>query len=330
MDYVIYDISHHHPVKDWSKAKDAPFLISKATQGTSYKYIDFTYDFIKNCEKYKIPYWLYTYLNKGDEIAQVNYMINCCKNKIGKYFVGYILDVEEDNSASAIKSALKYLSTFGYKTMLYTGHRDYEKYKEVINSLPNNCIWWEARYGTNDGKYHSESPCHSKVDLHQYTSNAKVSWLSGNVDANRLTGRVDLKWFTTPLSKASESITDKTLIENKKSVTEIAKEVIDGKWGYGTTRKKLLEEKGYDYEKVQKEVNRILESQKPSYYKKYTGKSLKIDEVFKAIGVPEKYRGDKTKRKPIAVKNGISNYKASATQNLKLIAFARKGTLKKV
>ena len=44
----------------------------------------------------------------------------------------------------------------------------------------------------------------------------------------------------------------------EKSVTEIAKEVIDGKWGNGETRKKKLESAGYDYETVQAKVNELL------------------------------------------------------------------------
>ena len=44
----------------------------------------------------------------------------------------------------------------------------------------------------------------------------------------------------------------------KKSIDEIALEVIDGKWGNGETRKKKLQAYGYSYNKVQKRVNEIL------------------------------------------------------------------------
>ena len=44
----------------------------------------------------------------------------------------------------------------------------------------------------------------------------------------------------------------------KKTVAEIAKEVINGKWGNGAERKKELEAAGYDYNAVQKEVNKQL------------------------------------------------------------------------
>ena len=44
----------------------------------------------------------------------------------------------------------------------------------------------------------------------------------------------------------------------KKSTTEIAKEVIAGKWGNGETRKQKLKAAGYDYNAVQAKVNELL------------------------------------------------------------------------
>lgn len=46
---------------------------------------------------------------------------------------------------------------------------------------------------------------------------------------------------------------------NKKTVTEIAKEVIQGKWGNGEDRKNRLTKAGYDYNAVQAEVNKMME-----------------------------------------------------------------------
>ena len=42
-----------------------------------------------------------------------------------------------------------------------------------------------------------------------------------------------------------------------KSVDELAREVLQGKWGNGAERKKRLEAAGYDYAAVQKKVNRL-------------------------------------------------------------------------
>lgn len=60
------DISHYHPVNNWTKAKEsAAFLISKATQGTSY--VDNTLEsFIAGCEKNKIPILAVQLHNKGE------------------------------------------------------------------------------------------------------------------------------------------------------------------------------------------------------------------------------------------------------------------------
>ncbi len=54
-----------------------------------------------------------------------------------------------------------------------------------------------------------------------------------------------------------------TIAEREKTITEIAKEVIDGKWGNGADRKRRLTEAGYDYDAVQAEVNRLLKGDKP-------------------------------------------------------------------
>lgn len=54
--------------------------------------------------------------------------------------------------------------------------------------------------------------------------------------------------------------------DSKKSIDEIAREVIDNKWGTGEDRKKRLTEAGYDYSAVQKRVNEILRGQQSSQH----------------------------------------------------------------
>ena len=49
-----------------------------------------------------------------------------------------------------------------------------------------------------------------------------------------------------------------------KSVDEIAREVIAGKWGSGEERKRRLTEAGYNYSEVQARVNQILKGDKPT------------------------------------------------------------------
>lgn len=54
------------------------------------------------------------------------------------------------------------------------------------------------------------------------------------------------------------TVSSTTTSSSKKSVTEIAKEVIQGKWGNGDERKKKLTAAGYNYAAVQNKVNELL------------------------------------------------------------------------
>lgn len=56
--------------------------------------------------------------------------------------------------------------------------------------------------------------------------------------------------------KAGTGTTKKT--QPKKSVHELALEVIDGKWDNGDERRRKLTDKGYDYNAVQREVNHLV------------------------------------------------------------------------
>jgi phenylpyruvate tautomerase PptA (4-oxalocrotonate tautomerase family) len=81
-------------------------------------------------------------------------------------------------------------------------------------------------------------------------------WGNGNTRKTKLTkagynyGEVQ--------AKVNELLSKKTTTTTKKSVTVIAKEVIQGKWGNGAERKKKLEQAGYNYTEVQKKVNQLL------------------------------------------------------------------------
>ena len=59
---------------------------------------------------------------------------------------------------------------------------------------------------------------------------------------------------TTTTTKPSTTTTK----SNLKSITVIAQEVIAGKWGSGDERKKKLTAAGYNYDAVQKEINKLL------------------------------------------------------------------------
>lgn len=61
-----------------------------------------------------------------------------------------------------------------------------------------------------------------------------------------------------PLYLNSTSTTATTPSNKKKTVQELAKEVIQGKWGNGAERKRRLTQAGYDYNAVQKTANKLV------------------------------------------------------------------------
>lgn len=241
------DISHYHPVLDWFVVKqNVGFLISKATQGT--EYTDPTLNsFIEGCEQNKTPYWLYTYLNKGSETTQTQFLLSQCQNRVGECFVGYVLDVEAGNDSSNIFQALQFLSDKAEKCMIYTAYKDYEKYGNILKTLPNNCAWWEARYGKNNGYYNESYPCHVNVDLHQYTDKGDCPGISGKADLNRLTGHKSLEWFIE--RKAGEKQEDAS-----ENIMDLVAKTMQNVYGGGERRKQLL---GSNYEAVQNVINHV-------------------------------------------------------------------------
>lgn len=96
------------------------------------------------------------------------------------------------------------------------------------------------------------------VGIVEKVSNNQITVIEGNYSdsVKRRTIAVNAKYirgYGVPKYSASTTTT-------KKSVTEVAKEVISGKWGNGDARKTALINAGYDYEAVQKKVNELLSS----------------------------------------------------------------------
>ena len=84
----------------------------------------------------------------------------------------------------------------------------------------------------------------------------QVGAFKEKANAENQAKKLETLGFTTFITtKGGQAVSLETA---KKSVTEIAKEVIKGKWGNGKLRQNKLKQAGYDYEAVQKEVNRLM------------------------------------------------------------------------
>ncbi len=117
---------------------------------------------------------------------------------------------------------------------------------------------------------------------------------------------------------------------SSKSVEEIAREVIVGKWGNGDDRKNRLTSAGYNYAEVQNAVNALCKNPtKPisniNYYPRYFGTSSSIVTALNTVGVASSFNN----RKKIAKANGITVYLGTAAQNIKLLNLLKQGKLVK-
>ena len=74
---------------------------------------------------------------------------------------------------------------------------------------------------------------------------------------------------------------------------------------------------------------RKCEKEKNTYYPRYNGNSSNLDIVLKSIGVPDKYLGSWSSRKPIAYANNMVNYTGSLFDNIAIMQLAKRGELKK-
>lgn len=325
------DVSENQGVIDWKRVKAAgvQFAILRSTKRSGAADGQLANN-ITGCKKNNIPFAFYKYsyatsvteaVNEVKRVVTVlaDHGVNPEKN------ITVWMDVE-DKIQKALSTAKlteivqafkKEVISAGFGFGLYMGKYDFEKGEVDVSAIGEPEVWLARYYDGYNVKQFTQNPNEkykpNVVNGHlcgwQWTSSGRVDGISGNVDMNVF---YDDKTFNASAPK--------------KSIEEIAKEVIDGKWSTGSERKKLLTNAGYDYVTVQAKVNQLLNP----YYGKYTGLSLMVDTVFKKVGVQAKYIGNKTARKPVAVANGIKNYKGTAAQNLSLISLAKKGKLKKV
>ena len=105
------------------------------------------------------------------------------------------------------------------------------------------------------------------------------------------------KWNETATTSTSASVSQTA----KKSVDELAKEVIAGKWGAGEERKKKLTAAGYNYSAVQNRVNELLSGKTPQ---------KSVDELAREV-IQGKWGNGEERRKKLTA----AGYNYSAVQN---------------
>lgn len=83
----------------------------------------------------------------------------------------------------------------------------------------------------------------------------QVGAFKNEVNAKKLATKLEDAGFATYITTKGAAA---VAVSAKKTVEQVAKEVIAGKWGTGSDRKTRLTKAGYDYAAVQKKVNELL------------------------------------------------------------------------
>lgn len=123
-------------------------------------------------------------------------------------------------------------------------------------------------------------------------------------------GKLTKKTATTKPSN-SENTKPSSSTGNKKSIDKIAKEVLAGKWGNGTDRKKKLIAAGYDYSAVQAKVNELLGGSKTNSTPKKS-----VEEIAREVIQGKWGNGEDRKKKLTAAGYDYSEVQKKVNQLL--------------
>ena len=120
--------------------------------------------------------------------------------------------------------------------------------------------------------------------IRQYSSTTYIQGYNGRLDVNKFYGDSEA-WdkYANPKGAKTEDSTQKP---PSKSISELATEVIAGKWGNGAERVNRLKSAGYDPEAVQSRVNAMLSSSSSSS----SSSAIKVGDSVKVIN-PIDYSG---------------------------------------
>lgn len=274
------DVSEFQGTINWNKVKSDGIEFAILKLGNIYDY-DANYKDSKFDTNYKnarangikIGAYIYNYCNTVDTLKKgLEWAIGKLDGR--KLDLPLYLDMEDKDIQGETKASLteqcnefaKYVESKGYRAGVYA-NVNWLKNELNPNDFDKDISVWVAQY-------YKECQYTGKYDIWQYASNGKVSGISGNCNMNYL--------YNEDIIKESGS-TENT---DKKSVDELAQEVIDGKWGDGEARKKKLEDAGYNYNAVQDRVNEMLAKPKKS-----------IAEVAKDVIAGKYGNGDNRKKK---------------------------------
>lgn len=231
------------------------FCIVKATEGTSYKNRYFTSHCDKVLNKKKLL-GAYHYANGGDVQKEADYFLAYVKKYIGKAVL--VLDWEAKNNPQFGKNDLEWCSKWCSYVKDKTGVRPviYVQKSAMLAVKKAGYRLWVAQYEDNNPTGYQAHPWNEGAytcTMRQYTSHGRLAGYDGELDLNKC-------YISASAWRSLAGKVKTTTTSTKKSVDAIAREVLAGKWGNGDSRESRLKAAGYDYDKVQARVNKLVKA----------------------------------------------------------------------
>ncbi len=259
MSYKGIDVSHYDGNINWRIVKEhIDFAILRLGWiGNTHHELDTKFEIYYNeCKREGIPIGIYVYnYCNTPETAKIgaNWAVNHLK---GKHIdLPVYIDMEDISIEHLGRKTLtdiciafnKVIQDAGYWAGVYANLNWYTNYlnKDIIKERYTT---WIADYGVSEDRFEGQ------YDMLQYSETGRVPGISSNVDMN-----IMYRDLINEI-KGSGTDPDPDPGTDKKTIEELAKEVIAGQWGSGEERKTRLTNAGYDYEAVQAKVNEILGS----------------------------------------------------------------------
>jgi lysozyme len=279
------DVSHWQGAIDWAKVKASgiQFAIIKSGGSDAGFYTDPRWEEnYRNAKAIGIAVGAYYFVgptctSAEDGKADAQRFLAQLKGKQFEYPV--FIDVEATPAsakAGATEAAIAFcrvLEVAGYYAGIYSS--TYSGFRDRLDdSKLTPFTHWVAQYASNcayGGAY----------GIWQYSSTGRVDGISGNVDLDvsyqDYPSIINAGGFNGYAKQGAVQLA--TPVQPHKSVDELAREVLAGKWGNGDDRKNRLTAAGYDYSAVQAKVNELLGAKKssapaPVYYTVRSGDTL--------------------------------------------------------
>lgn len=226
-----------------AKKRGLLWLYHKATEGASFKDTNYTKRRAE-AKKAGLPFGAYHFARPDsakDAVQEAKFFLATAKPVPGD--LRPMLDLES-HELSSLAKLREWAAAFVAEVKRQTGVLPIVYTPYDLGSSVKGCLIWRPRYNNQN------SPPPMAWDIWQFSNG-----VYGVPNTLAGFGHVDLNTMRKGLTVA-EMLIPKA--EPKKTVAQIAKEVIAGKWGNGDDRVKKLKKAGYDPTKVQAEVNRLL------------------------------------------------------------------------